>query len=175
MTVEEDAEQEVRISLFCSISMIVAPDTPTVLPLFTAEASVKVTVPKSAKGTSSQSPEEEHSEKSSTIHSALYSHSEPSDSPLKVCVTVVPVVKFSMTALPEVLEVAVTVIWMESPAEMEIPEKVSRGRVRTLASNRIVHCTPLMFTYMRNPDTTHTKRRKTRLCPQRTSRFRSEG
>lgn len=113
------------------MSMIVAPETPTVLPLLTADASVKVTVPKSANGTSSQSPEEVHSEKSSTIHSALYSHNEPSDSPLKVCVTVVPVVKFSITALPAVFEVAVTVILMESPAEMVIPEKVSNNWVRS--------------------------------------------
>lgn len=153
--------------------MIVAPDGPTVVPLLTAEAPVKVTVPKSAKGTSSQSPEEEHSEKSSTIHSALYSHKEPSDTPLKVCVTVVPVVKFSMTALPEVLEVAVTVIWIESPAEMLIPEKVSRNRVRMVVS--IISVQSIAFTYMHNPDTIHTKRRKTRLCHQRTSRFQSGG
>lgn len=153
--------------------MIVAPEGPTVLPLFTAEASVKVTVPKSAKGTSSQSPEEEHSEKSSTIHSALYSHREPSDTPLKVCVTVVPVVRFSMTALPEVLEVAVTVIWIESPAEMLIPEKVSRDKVRVPASHESRQLTA--FTHMRNPDTIHTKRRRTRSYHQRTSQCRSGG
>lgn len=138
VTVDEVVEQEVKISLFCSMSMIVAPDGPTAVPLLVAEAPVKVTVPKSAKGTSEQSPEEVHSEKSSTIHSALYSHNEPSVTPLKECVTVVPVVKFSMTALPPVLEVAVTVIWIESPAEIEIPEKVSGMRFRIGASDRFV-------------------------------------
>lgn len=130
VTVDEVSEQEVKTLLFCSISIMVAPVTPTVVPLLTAEAEVKVTVPKSANGTSEQSVEEEHSSKSSTIHSALYSQREPSETLLKSSVTVVPVVKFSMTAEPPVLEVAVTVILIESPAEIEIPEKVSKNWVR---------------------------------------------
>lgn len=123
VTVEDVSEQSVRTLLLCSISMIVAPVTPTVLPLLTADADVNVTVPKSAKGTSEQVLL--HSSKSSTIHSALYSQREPSVTPVNVSVTVVPVVKLSITAVPDVLEVAVTVILMESPAEIVIPEKSS--------------------------------------------------
>ena len=61
-----------RIVLLCSISMIVAPVTPTVVPLFTAEAPVNVTVPKFANET-----RDPLDSKSSTIHSALYSQREP--------------------------------------------------------------------------------------------------
>lgn len=124
VTEEEVSEQLVKILLLCSISMIVAPVTPTVVPLFTAEAEVNVTVPKSAKGTSEQVVP--HSSKSSTIHSALYSHKDPSVTPVKVSVLVTPVVRFSITAEPEVLEVAVTVIRIESPADMVMPEKSSK-------------------------------------------------
>ena len=46
-----DAEQEVRTWLFCSMSMIVAPEGVVVPDDEVAVASVKVTVPKSAKGT----------------------------------------------------------------------------------------------------------------------------
>lgn len=124
VTVEDVSEQEVRTLLFCSISIIVAPVTPTVVPLLTADALVNVTVPKSANGTSEQLVLL-HSSKSSTIHSALYSQREPSVTPVKVSVLVTPVVKFSTTAEPEVLEVAVTVNFRESPAEMVMPEKSS--------------------------------------------------
>lgn len=64
----------------------------------------KVTLPKSAKVT-----REPPSSKSSTIHSALYSHKSPSTPPVKVWVTVLPVDTFSITAVPAVLLVAVTV------------------------------------------------------------------
>ena len=58
------------------------------------------------------------------IHSALYSQRLPSEaSPLNVWVTVVPLVLFVILAVPAVLEVAVTVTVIESPAEREIPEK----------------------------------------------------
>lgn len=134
---------------------MVAPVTPTVVPLLTAEAEVKVTVPKSANGTSEQESDEVHSSKSSTIHSALYSQREPSATLLKVSDTVVPVVKFSMTAEPPVLELAVTVILIESPAEMVIPEKVSRRRVRKVEVNPNSR---YFLTYKRNQDTTHTRR-----------------
>lgn len=54
---------------------------------------------------------------SSTIHSALVWQRAPSDSLEKSWVTVFPVVWFSMTAVPPVLEVAVTVKVRMSPAE----------------------------------------------------------
>lgn len=54
---------------------------------------------------------------SSTIHSASVWHRSPSTLPEKLLVTVFPVVWFSMTAVPAVLEVAVTVNAMTSPAE----------------------------------------------------------
>lgn len=121
---EDVSEQLVKTLPLCSISRIVAPVTPTVVPLFTAEAEVNLTVPKLANGTREQLVP--HSSKSSTIHSALYSHKDPSVTPVKVSVFVTPVVRFSMTAEPEVLEVAVTVIKIESPADMVMPEKSSR-------------------------------------------------
>lgn len=124
MTSVDDAEQSVRTVPLWVISMIVASEGVTVAPFWTALTSVKVTVPKSAKGTRVQVVVV-HSEKSSTIHSASYSQSEPSDTSVKVSDTVSPVVRFSMTALPEVLLVAVTVIVMESPTEMLMPEKSS--------------------------------------------------
>src|ERR1700753_1366152 len=99
------------------MSMIVAPDTPT-LPLeVVAEAPLKVTVQKLANGT-----RELPDSKSSTIHSALVSQSLL-DSPLKVWVTVLPVETFSMTAEPAPVLDAVTVILMVFPAEMLMPEK----------------------------------------------------
>lgn len=116
---EPEVEQSVRTLLLCSMSMMVAPVTPTLLDPDLAEAPVKVTVPKSANVT-----KELPSSKSSTIHSALVSQRSPSEpSFVKVCVTVSPLVLFSMTAVPAVLLVAVTVTVMESPAEMLIPEK----------------------------------------------------
>lgn len=59
----------------------------------------------------------------STIHSALVSQSVPSTPPVNVWVTVLPLVLFVMTALPEVVEVAVTVRVTLSPAENVIPLK----------------------------------------------------
>lgn len=111
-------ETLVRTLPFCSMSMMVAPDGPTVPEEPVAEAPVKVTSPKSAKGTS-----ELPSEKSSTIHSAL-SSCRAADWPVNVWVTVVPLETFLTTAVPAVVEVAVTVTVMVSPAEMEMPEKV---------------------------------------------------
>jgi len=109
----------VRTLLPCLISKISAPETPTVVPLFTADAPVKATVPKFAKET--WDPPES---KSSTIHSALYSQSEPKlASLLKVWVTVLPVVLLVIFAVPPVLPDAVTVTVMEFPAAREMPEK----------------------------------------------------
>lgn len=100
-----------------------------------AEAPVKVTVPKSAKGTSAL-PDE----KSSTIHSALSSW-RALLCEVNVWVTVVPLDTFWTVAVPAVVEVAVTVTMGDvsqkftilplfhysplivSPAEMEMPEK----------------------------------------------------
>lgn len=59
----------------------------------------------------------------STIHSAFVSQSVPSTPPVNVWVTVLPLVLFVMTALPEVVEVAVTVRVTLSPAEKVIPLK----------------------------------------------------
>lgn len=59
----------------------------------------------------------------STIHSAFVSHSVPSTPPVNVWVTVLPLVLFVMTALPEVVEVAVTVRVTLSPAEKLMPLK----------------------------------------------------
>ena len=59
----------------------------------------------------------------STIHSALVSQSVPSTPPVNVWVTVLPLVLFVITALPEVVEVAVTVRVTLSPAEKVIPLK----------------------------------------------------
>lgn len=85
------------------MSMMVAPDGPVVAPLGeVATALEKVTVPKLAKGTS-----ELPSSKSSTIHSAFCSQRaavEVSD-----LVTVWPVLRFWMTALPDLVVLAVTV------------------------------------------------------------------
>jgi hypothetical protein len=111
-------EQLVRI-LVCSISIIVAPVTPTAPAESVAEHPVNVTVPKSAKDT--RLPP---CSKSSTIHSALYSHNEPSEASLeKVWVTVTPVETFLMVATPPVLEDAVTVTVMTLPAAIEMPLK----------------------------------------------------
>ena len=81
-----------------------------------AYASVKVTAPKSQSGTRLPSLS-----KSSTIHSAFSSQSAYDD--VSDFETVVPVVKFSMTALPDVVEEVVTVSLMVSPALMVIPLK----------------------------------------------------
>lgn len=59
----------------------------------------------------------------STIHSALVSQSVPSTPPVKVWVTVLPLVLLVMTALPEVVEEAVTVRVTLSPAEKVMPLK----------------------------------------------------
>lgn len=107
----------VRTLPFCSMSIRVAPEGPTVPEEPVADAPVKVTVPKSAKGTS-----ELPLSKSSTIHSALSSWSALLWL-VKVWVTVVPLELFFTVAVPAVVEVAVTVTVMLSPAEMLIPEK----------------------------------------------------
>lgn len=105
-------------TLFCSISMIVAPVRPTVVPDLTAEAAEKVTVPKSAKETRLLP-----SSKSSTIHSALYSQREPREASLvKLWVTVTPVEVFTIVATPAVLEDAVTVTLITLPAASVMPE-----------------------------------------------------
>lgn len=110
-------EQSVRTVVSCLISIILAPVTPTVFPLCTAEAPVNVTVPKLAKVT--WDPPES---KSSMIHSALVSQSVPKlASLLKLWVTVFPVEVFLIIAVPPVLEVAVTVTVTTSPAENEMP------------------------------------------------------
>lgn len=123
VTSEDEAEQLVS-TLSCSISMIVAPLGVTVDPLLTAVASVKVTVPKSANGTSEQELPV-HSSKSSTIHSAFSSQSDPSVTSVNVSVTVVPVVRFSIVAEPLVVLVATTVRRIESPSAIVMPEKSS--------------------------------------------------
>jgi hypothetical protein len=61
------------------------------------------------------------STKSSTIHSAFVWHN--GDVELRDLATTVPVVRFSMTALPEFAVFAVTVSLMVSPAWIEIPPK----------------------------------------------------
>lgn len=110
-------ETEVKTWLFCSMSIMVEPEGPTVDPeLVVATALEKVTVPKLAKGT-----REPFSSKSSTIHSAFSSHKAEEE--LRDLVTVCPVETFSMTAVPDVVEEAVTVVVMTSPALMEMPEK----------------------------------------------------
>lgn len=118
MTEEPETEELVRTLLFCLMSIRVAPEGVTVPEDPLAEAPVKVTVPKLANGT--REPPEE---KSSTIHSAL-SSCRACDWPVKVWVTEVPFDTFLTTAVPAVVEVAVTVTVMVSPAEMLIPLKV---------------------------------------------------
>jgi len=59
----------------------------------------------------------------STIHSALVSQRVPSTPPVNEWVTVLPFVLLVMTAVPEVVEVAVTVKVTLSPAEKEMPLK----------------------------------------------------
>ena len=94
-----------------------APDGPTVVPLTVpAAAPVNVTLPKSAKGTSPSVVL-----KSSTIHSASYSHR--AGCPEKLCEIVWPVDSFVIAAVPPVVEEAVTVTVTVSPEEKLIPEK----------------------------------------------------
>jgi hypothetical protein len=73
-------------------------------------------VPKFAIGTS-----DEPSSKSSTIHSASCSHSAAVD--VIDLDTLLPVVLFLITAVPDLVDAAVTVTVTESPAEKEMPEK----------------------------------------------------
>jgi hypothetical protein len=109
-------ETEVKTLLFCSMSMMVAPEGPTVPEEVVASAPLKVTDPKLAKGTRL-----EPSSKSSTIHSAFsWQRAEEEVSDL---VTVLPVETFSITAVPALVLLAVTVSLIVLPAEMEIPEK----------------------------------------------------
>jgi hypothetical protein len=123
---DPDVEHEVYTVLPCLISRIWDPETPTVPLEVVTDEPVNATVPKFARGT--KPPPDE---KSSTIHSALVWHSlhhHVSNHPLqnisshtrvnayllvspeKVLVTVFPVVRFWMTALPALVLVAVTVI-----------------------------------------------------------------
>lgn len=99
------------------MSRSVVPDGPIVVPeTVVAEAPVKVTVPKFAKGTRLLP-----SSKSSTIHSAFSKQSAGIDA--NVWVTVLPVVTFSMTAVPDLVVEAVTVSLITLPAEMGMPLK----------------------------------------------------
>jgi hypothetical protein len=117
VTEVDDAEQLVMTLLFCSMSKIVAPDGPTVLPdKLVAAAFKNVTVPKSAIG-SRLSPDSE----CSTIHSA--SNSQSAGWPENLCVTVTPVLWFTIVAVPPVLEAALTVRVTSSPALMVMPVK----------------------------------------------------
>jgi hypothetical protein len=106
-------ELEVRTVLFCLIWKRVAPDGPTADPLLVASAFEKVTIPKSAIGT-----RDVLSMKSSTIHSALYSHRRSTTRPLNVWVTDSPVEIFLIVAVPVVWEVAFTVTLIIFPEEM---------------------------------------------------------
>lgn len=116
VTLESSTEEEVRMTLFCSMSMRVALPGPIEPVVVVAEAPVKTTEPKSAKPTS-----EPPSSKSSTIHSVFCSQSALVE---VICwVTVTPVVLFSMTAEPEVVEDAVTVTVTVSLEEKLMPEK----------------------------------------------------
>lgn len=118
VTEEPETEELVRTFPFCLMSMRVAPAGVTLPEPVVAEAPVKVTVPKSANGT--REPPEE---KSSTIHSAL-SSCRAWVWPVNVWLTEVPLDTFFTTAVPAVVEVAVTVTVIVSPAEMLIPLKV---------------------------------------------------
>ena len=116
MTEEPLADAEVSTRPFCSMLMIVAPEGDVEpLPVL-ADAPVNVTVPKLANGTS-ESP----SSKSSTIHSASCSHSALLDEMLFE--TDCPLLLFVMTAVPLVVEDAVTVSVTLSPASKLMPEK----------------------------------------------------
>ena len=96
--------------------MIVAPDGPVDPDDLLADAPVNVTVPKFANGTSPP-----FSSKSSTIHSASCSHSADDD--VIDCVTVWPVVRFSILAWPALVDDAVTVRRTLSPERKLMPEK----------------------------------------------------
>ena len=110
-------DTDVTSWLSCTRSMSSAPDGPTLSPLAVpAAAPVNVTLPKSAKGTSPSSVL-----KSSTIHSASYWHSAVWSE--NVYETVSPVESFVTSAVPPVVDDAVTVTVTESPAEKLIPEK----------------------------------------------------
>ena len=102
--------------MFWRMSTRPAPEGPTDPLLVPAFAPVKVTLPKLAKGTRPSLDE-----KSSTIHSALYSQSD--GWPENVCETVWPFEWFVIVAVPPVLDVAVTVTVTLSPAEKLMPEK----------------------------------------------------
>ena len=116
MTLEPEVETLVSVLPFCWMSMTFAPLGPTLpLPVF-ADAPVKVTVPKFAKGTRLLP-----SSKSSTIHSASCSHSALLDEMLFE--TDLPLLLFVMTAVPLVVEDAVTVSVTLSPALKLMPEK----------------------------------------------------
>lgn len=116
MTEEPEVETLVKTLLLCLMSMMLAPEGPTEPEEVLAEASVKVTVPKLAKGT-----RELPSSKSSTIHSA--SCSQRAEEEVIFLLTLWPLELFVMTAVPAVVLEAVTVRVTESPALKEMPEK----------------------------------------------------
>ena len=116
MTDELLVDTLVSTLLLCSMSMVFAPLGPTLPLAVFALAPVNVTVPKLANGTR-LSP----SSKSSTIHSASCSHSAELD--VMLLDTDLPFVLFVITAVPEVVEDAVTVSVTESPALKVMPEK----------------------------------------------------
>lgn len=88
----------------------------TSCPACVAEQFEKSTAPKSANGTRAQLPLLSQLSKSSTIHSALVSHSAEDDETLNNSETTLPVVRFSILTAPEVVEDALTVRRIESPA-----------------------------------------------------------
>ena len=96
--------------------MRTAPLGPTLLLAVFALAPVNVTVPKFANGTS-----ELPSSKSSTIHSASCSHSAELD--VMLFETVLPLLLFVITAVPDVVDDAVTVSVTLSPALKVMSEK----------------------------------------------------
>lgn len=116
MTDEELAEALVNTSPFCSRSIMVAPAGVVVPEEVVACALVKVTVPKSAKGT-----KEEPSSKSSTIHSAFSWQRWAEE--VRALETVWPRLTLVIVAVPEVVEEAATVTVTVSPASMVMPVK----------------------------------------------------
>jgi hypothetical protein len=98
------------------MSIVIAEPGPTEPEPVEADAPVKVTVPQLASGT-----RPEFSSKSSTIHSA--SCSQSADDEVIDLETDCPFELFLITAVPEVVVLAVTVSVTESPALNEMPEK----------------------------------------------------
>ena len=82
-------------------------------------ASAKVTVPKSAKGTR---PPLTFTWKSSTTHPSFCP--QRAEEEVKYWEMVWPVVRFSVNAVPAVVEEATTVVLIESLARVLMPEKL---------------------------------------------------